>query len=112
MHVQINKEWGHYKDIFRDSKVVFKELVVHPNEEMSYQYHNKRTEFWFVYIGTATITIDGREFNLNEGKSITILPYTRHRIANRTSLPLIVFEMQCGECSEEDIVRLEDKYGR
>lgn len=106
------KPWGYYKDIFRTDNVVFKIIVVEPDEELSYQSHNKRAEFWFISEGTGLLTIEGIETEVNTGDNITIEKKLKHKIKNTGVDNLCIYEMQCGVCDENDIVRYEDKYGR
>lgn len=106
------KPWGYYKDIFRTDNVVFKIIVVEPDEELSYQSHNKRAEFWFISDGTGLLTIEGIETEVNTGDNITIEKKLKHKIKNTGIDNLCIYEMQCGVCDENDIVRYEDKYGR
>jgi len=106
------KPWGYYKDIFRTDNVVFKIIVVEPDEELSYQSHNKRAEFWFISEGTGLLTIEGIETEVNTGDNITIEKKLKHKIKNTGDNNLCIYEMQCGFCDENDIVRYEDKYGR
>ena len=106
------KPWGYYKDIFRTDNVVFKIIVVEPDEELSYQSHNKRAEFWFISDGTGLLTIEGIETEVNIGDNITIEKKLKHKIKNTGIDNLCIYEMQCGICDENDIVRYEDKYGR
>ncbi len=106
------KPWGYYKDIFRTDNVVFKIIVVEPDEELSYQSHNKRAEFWFISEGTGLLTIEGIETEVNTGNNITIEKKLKHKIKNTGIDNLCIYEMQCGICDENDIVRYEDKYGR
>ena len=49
--ISILKPWGGYTDIFRSDEVVFKKIVISPGEEISYQQHEKRSEFWYVAEG-------------------------------------------------------------
>lgn len=106
------KPWGYYKDIFRTDNVVFKIIVVEPDEELSYQSHNKRAEFWFISEGAGLLTIEGIETEVNTGNNITIEKKLKHKIKNTGIDNLCIYEMQCGVCDENDIVRYEDKYGR
>ena len=112
----IEKPWGYYVDIYRpeDKKVVFKQIVVDPGEQLSMQYHEGRTEFWYVTSGKGLITTDNPASSLyvKEGDYIVIKPLERHMVENIGEEPLEIFEMQTGTCEEHDIVRLSDKYGR
>ena len=115
---RIEKPWGFYIDYFRDDSVVFKKIIVLPNERLSYQYHDKRNEFWYVTQGTGMLTVDGAFMRIDTGEHVFIEKGSKHNVECVASpvtgniVPLIMYEMQFGECHEHDIVRLEDKYGR
>ena len=77
------------------------------------QYHNHRSEHWVITRGKATIDLEGKQFILEEKKSIFIEPRQKHRISNLTSSMLEIVEVQIGSnLDEKDIVRLDDIYGR
>ncbi len=62
---------------------------------------------------TVTLTIDGKDVNLSKGESIDIAEEQAHRMANNDDEDLTFIEIQQGEYfGEDDIVRLEDDYGR
>ena len=108
----VNKPWGYYVDYFRSDSVVFKKIAVFPNEKLSYQYHNNRDEFWYIESGSGLLTVDGDETFMRPGSSILIKRGENHMVECVSDEVLIVYEMQTGKTSEDDIVRLEDKYGR
>jgi mannose-6-phosphate isomerase len=108
----IAKPWGYYEDFFRSNKVVFKKIVVNPNSELSLQKHEQRGEFWYVAEGRGFIVYNDLIKHIDVGYSIEIPVGAVHCIANNTNEPLVIFEMQYGVCSEDDIIRLDDKYGR
>ena len=113
---RVDKPWGFYEDYFRNKDVVFKKIVVLPNEKLSYQFHLKRGEFWYIYNGEGILThsdIAGRyERHVKSGNYVIIDIEEKHMIECNSDEPLVIYEMQFGECSEDDIIRLEDKYGR
>lgn len=120
--ITVNKPWGEYQDIYRTENVVFKKIIIRPNEAISYQLHQKRTEFWYVHKGEGTIKISEpiepkqtknyKIQSIEKFSFVLVLPEMAHQIENTGQEDLIIYEMQCGECNEEDIIRLEDKYGR
>jgi mannose-6-phosphate isomerase-like protein (cupin superfamily) len=109
---KVDKPWGCYIDYFRSSQVVFKKLVVLPKQRLSYQYHNNRSEFWYVEAGQGVLTLNDDKITLEEGSFVLIKREEKHMIECVSDEALVIYEMQCGECDEDDIVRLEDKYGR
>lgn len=109
----VNKPWGYYSDIERRKDLVFKKIVVFPGHKLSLQYHNKRSEIWYIESGFAKVTIDDDILKMTDGSSINIPIKASHRVENLSKdFNLIIFEVQLGECDENDIVRIEDDYGR
>jgi len=108
------RPWGHYTvidDAAPDHKV--KRLVVHPGKRLSYQLHHKRAEHWFIVSGTATVTLDGTVTTLGPGQAIDIPLEAAHRIGNDGEVDVVLVEVQHGSYfGEDDIVRLEDDFGR
>ncbi len=108
------RPWGNYTvldDDAPDHKV--KRMVVHPGSRLSYQRHAKRAEHWFIVSGTATVTLDDVVHTVHAGESIDIPLESAHRIANEGDTDVVFIEVQRGTYfGEDDIVRLEDDYGR
>jgi mannose-6-phosphate isomerase len=108
------RPWGNFTvldDGEPDHKV--KRLVVHPGKRLSYQRHSKRAEHWFIVAGTAQVTIDGVVRELHPGDSIDIPLEGAHRVANAGDADVVLIEVQHGSYfGEDDIVRLEDDFGR
>lgn len=111
-YVVVEKPWGTYTDIYRTPTTVFKEITLKPGGAISYQFHEKREEFWYITSGQGIMKINEQEVNANVGDTFYMNKMDRHMIENTGDLMLRIMEMQCGECREDDIVRLEDKYGR
>ena len=112
MSKKIEKPWGYYVDIYRNDSVVFKEIVVYEGQSLSYQSHEKRDEFWFIKKGVGFFTLCGIDIQVSTGDSFPIYKTNKHTIRNIGGENLEIYEMQCGECDEDDIVRYSDKYGR
>lgn len=89
-----------------------KTLVVNPKEALSLQRHRGRTEQWVVVKGTAFVSLDNKSRVLDVGDSIYIPKDTDHRLINLGDEVLEVVEVAIGDCDEDDIERLEDRYGR
>jgi mannose-6-phosphate isomerase len=108
------RPWGNYtvlSDDASDHKV--KRIVVHPGRRLSYQRHAKRAEHWFMVAGTAQVTLDGTVTELTQGQAIDIPMGAAHRIANEGADDVVFVEVQHGTYfGEDDIVRLEDDFGR
>lgn len=90
-----------------------KEISVKPGARLSYQTHEKRAEHWFITQGPALVTIDGVTETMQTGESIDIGVGVAHRMAATQSAGVIFIEVQTGTYfGEDDIVRLEDDFGR
>jgi len=107
------RPWGNYHIIARNTGYQIKEIKVSQGSKLSLQKHNNRSEFWQIVKGKSKITIEGDEYYLSEGEHIYIPKDTIHRIENIGKEELIFIEIQLGESlKEEDIIRIEDDYGR
>ena len=111
-NVLVSKPWGQYIDIYRSDTVVFKKIDISPGEEISYQYHHDRDEFWYISSGHGVLIIDDDQREVLAGDCVIIRKEVKHQIKNTGNLALTFFEMQCGHCEEDDIVRISDKYER
>ena len=119
--VEVLKPWGKYQDLFRLGGCVFKIIEVAPDQRLSLQRHEKRGEVWIVLSGRgwAEIYTESvlkglmleRKYLLLPGAKVEIKPNEVHRLS-AGSEGIVVAELQYGECFEDDIVRLEDDYGR
>ena len=113
LHRQVFRPWGSYDSIDGDEGFQVKRLIVNPGAVLSLQKHAQRAEHWTVVRGTARITLDDKQFDLKVNESTYIPIGAVHRIANHGTEPVHVIEVQCGDyLGEDDIVRLEDNYGR
>ena len=109
------RPWGSYT-VLEDAEpegFKVKRLTVQPGHRLSYQRHSQRAEHWFVVAGTATVTLDDVVHEVPAGSAIDIAVGTAHRVENRSDEPLLFVEVQQGGyLGEDDIVRLDDDYGR
>ena len=107
------RPWGNYHIIAKNKGYQIKEIKVFEKSKLSLQKHNNRSEFWQIVKGESKITIENKEYYLKEKEYIYIPNNTIHRIENIGKEDLIFIEIQLGEnLKEEDIIRLEDDYGR
>ncbi len=113
LHRQVFRPWGSYDSIDSDDGFQVKRLIVNPGAVLSLQKHARRAEHWTVVRGKARITLDDKEFDLTVNESTYVPIGAVHRIANPFEEPVHSIEVQCGDyLGEDDIVRLEDNYGR
>ena len=107
------KPWGGFLPIDEGENYNVKRIEVNPGHRLSYQQHSKRSEHWIVVSGSAKVTLDGEEIKLSPGESVEIPIGACHRVENCGEEKLIFIEIQRGTYfGEDDIVRLEDDYGR
>ena len=107
------RPWGSYKNLQRGSNFLVKEVVVNPGAKLSLQYHQFRAEHWVVVEGKAKVNNGKEEFILLENESTYIPIKTVHRLENMGESMLRLIEVQSGTyIGEDDIVRLEDDFGR
>jgi mannose-6-phosphate isomerase-like protein (cupin superfamily) len=109
----VTRPWGTYQNILEEEYTKVKKITINPGESPSYQYHFKRSEAWIIVKGTADIKIDDNIMSHGPGDVIKIPKEAKHAITNTGDNELVFIEVQLGEYfGEDDIVRLEDKYGR
>lgn len=107
------RPWGSYEVLEEAPTFKVKRIEVLPGKRLSYQKHAQRAEHWFVVAGTAKVTLDGSELTVRTGEAIDISIGTAHRVENPGEENLIFIEVQRGNyLGEDDIVRLEDDFGR
>lgn len=112
-HRKVYRPWGSYDSIGVGERFQVKRIVVKPGAALSLQKHAHRAEHWIVVSGVAEVTCDGRVFDLHENESTYIPLGSVHRLRNRGGEPVELIEVQSGGyLGEDDIVRLEDVYGR
>ncbi len=110
---RVYRPWGWFQTIDDGYRFRVKHIQVNPGAKLSLQKHWHRSEHWVVVTGTALVTCGDKTFSLRENESTFIPAGTVHRLENPGKLPLRMIEVQSGEyVGEDDIVRVEDDYGR
>jgi mannose-1-phosphate guanylyltransferase len=113
MHRTVTRPWGSFTVLEDGPGFKTKRLEVKPGAALSLQLHQRRSEHWVVVGGEARVTNGDRIYALRANESTFIPAQTRHRLENPGTELLVVIEVQCGDyLGEDDIVRLEDQYGR
>lgn len=112
-----HRRWGHYVVTMVGSlpggeQFCTKQITLNPYSLLSLQSHELRHETWTVISGHLTVIIDNERMTLEEGESIEIPQRAIHTMANLSDKPCVVHEVQKGQCSENDITRYSDAYGR
>ncbi|MGI5939434.1 MAG: mannose-1-phosphate guanylyltransferase/mannose-6-phosphate isomerase [Thermoleophilia bacterium] len=112
-HRRVHRPWGRFDSIDSGERFQVKRIVVAPGASLSLQLHRHRAEHWVVVHGVAEVTRGDEVFRLGEDQSTYVPAGTPHRLANPGREPLEIIEVQVGDyLGEDDIVRLEDDYGR
>jgi len=111
------RPWGWYESVSSVSSQIegikLKRIGVLPGQQISLQKHQHRREHWVVLQGVARVTLEDEIFDLKPGQHCDIAIGQVHRLTNLTSAMVEILEVQMGEyLSEDDIIRLQDDYGR
>jgi len=112
-HRKVARPWGWYDSVDMGERFQVKRIGVKPGASLSLQKHHHRAEHWIVVAGTAEVTRGAETFLLSENQSTYIPIGEVHRLKNPGKVYLEMIEVQSGSyLGEDDIVRLEDTYGR
>jgi len=107
------RPWGSYEVLLDSPDHKVKQLVVSPGRRLSYQKHARRSEHWFIVSGRGVVTLNDAPVEVGPGSTVDVALGTSHRIENTGTDDLVFVEVQHGEYfGEDDIVRLEDDFGR
>jgi len=107
------RPWGNYTVLDEADGFKVKRIEVLPGKRLSYQKHAQRAEHWFIVAGKAKVTLDDEEIIVNAGEAIDIAIGAAHRVENPSDETLVFIEVQRGGyLGEDDIVRLQDDFGR
>ena len=108
-----NRPWGSFTILDEGDGFKVKRISVKPGEKLSLQYHHHRSEHWTVVQGEATVTIGDSTKPVKINESVYIPLKKKHALANEGGELMQLIEVQLGDyLGEDDIVRLEDRYGR
>ncbi len=112
-HAGEDRPWGRFDSLDRGQNHQVKRIRVDPGGQLSLQYHHHRAEHWIVIAGKAQVTIGERVMTLGPCEQAFIPQGEVHRLENPGNEPVELIEVQYGDYfGEDDIVRLEDVYGR
>jgi mannose-6-phosphate isomerase-like protein (cupin superfamily) len=107
------RPWGWFETVSEVPGNKIKRIHVLPGQQISLQKHRQRHEHWVVMLGSAHVTVGAQVLTLGVGGHIDIAMDEVHRLANLTTEPVEIVEVQFGDyLGEDDIVRLSDDYGR
>ncbi|MEN6623663.1 MAG: mannose-1-phosphate guanylyltransferase/mannose-6-phosphate isomerase, partial [Smithella sp.] len=112
-HRKVYKPWGWYESLDRGEQFQVKHILINPGAKLSLQIHEHRAEHWIIVRGSAEITCGEEVLLLTENQTVFIPRGAKHRIENKGDAPLEIIEVQYGSyLGEDDIIRLDDIYGR
>jgi mannose-6-phosphate isomerase len=107
------RPWGSWEILDEAAGYKVKRIIVLPHSRLSYQTHQHRSEHWVIVSGKASCVVEGEFSYAGPGDCIDVAQGAAHRIMNEQDEMLVIIEIQRGEYTgEDDIVRLEDDYGR
>jgi|SRR3989344_7905028 len=106
----VKKPWGNFKQFILNGKCTVKTIEVNPGQELSLQKHRKRREMWY-FLTNGIVQLGKKRKQIAKGKIVEIGKGVAHRLAAGKN-KVQVLEISFGNFDENDIVRLEDRYGR
>jgi len=106
---RIDKPWGFEEIVESNDKYTVKRIFMKSKCQCSYQYHIKKLETILVLSGELAIRVEGKNKIFTPGEFITIQPLVKHRMA---ALKENTFYIECSTSELDDVVRIEDEYGR
>jgi mannose-6-phosphate isomerase len=107
------RPWGTFTVLDEGEGYKVKRIEVLPGKRLSYQKHAQRAEHWFVTAGSAKVTLNDNEITVLAGEAVDIEIGAAHRVENAGAELLVFIEVQRGVyLGEDDIVRLQDDFGR
>lgn len=107
------RPWGGWETLDEHGPYKVKRIRVAEGQSLSLQYHHHRSEHWVVVRGEALVRVGTSEQRTCAGEYRYIPRGEQHRLTNVGDGELVLIEVQCGVyLGEDDIVRLEDRYGR
>ncbi|MDE1856665.1 MAG: phosphomannose isomerase type II C-terminal cupin domain [Candidatus Micrarchaeota archaeon] len=104
------RPWGMFEQFNQNSECTVKLIHVKASKRLSLQYHNHREEYWRIISGRVRVTIGDMTTEAGPGESFHVPLKTRHRLEGVTDATLL--EIAKGRFDEDDIVRIEDDFGR
>lgn len=106
------RNWGSFDILVDEQGYKVKKITVRPNQRLSLQLHTGRDEYWTIVKGVGWMHVAGKEYDVEVGDVVQIPKYQTHRIENNLTEDLVFIEVQLGDCREDDIIRIQDDYGR
>lgn len=110
--VETIRPWGSFQVLAQGERWKLKRLEILPGKRTSLQTHQNRDEYWTLLEGEAIITLRDWVGAAKAGEHFMVPRRAPHRIQAIGQIPVVLAEVQVGDCQEDDIVRLHDDHGR
>jgi mannose-1-phosphate guanylyltransferase/mannose-6-phosphate isomerase len=110
--IEVEKPWGEFEQYTLNTRSTVKVITVQSGGTLSLQFHHRRDELWVVLDAGAQIEVGNTLLRPQRGDKIFIPRETVHRLSTIGNGPVRILEISFGEFDEDDIIRLEDAYGR
>ncbi|OGI58413.1 hypothetical protein A3F19_01550 [Candidatus Nomurabacteria bacterium RIFCSPHIGHO2_12_FULL_37_29] len=108
----VERPWGRFEQFTQNEVTTVKLHFIEPNKSLSLQYHNHRDELWHIVSGYPILTIGENKINAKPGDEFMIAKLEKHRIEAKDDVVQLLEISYDNNFDEEDIIRIEDKYGR
>ena len=112
MNYKEERPWGSFENLLDEDGYKVKKIIVNPNQRLSLQLHQMRSEFWHILSGGGFMQVGGEQYEIAAGDTVQIPVLQVHRVICGQDDPLVILELQTGVCDEDDIIRIEDDYDR
>jgi mannose-6-phosphate isomerase len=110
--VRVEKPWGYFEQFTHNALSTVKIITVDPGGTLSLQYHHRRDELWVIMDSGAQVELGDRVIRPGTGEKVFIPRRMPHRLSAIGNTAVRILEVSFGEFDEDDIVRVEDIYGR
>jgi mannose-1-phosphate guanylyltransferase/mannose-6-phosphate isomerase len=111
-YIKVEKPWGHFEQYTHNLPCTVKIITVSPGGTLSRQFHYHRDELWVILDPGARVELGKEVIDPPAGERLFIPSETVHRLSAVGDRAVRILEISFGEFDEEDIIRLEDAYGR
>lgn len=105
------RPWGSFRQYTANEASTVKIIEVEPHAALSLQRHRERDEFWVVLDDGLFVEIDGTSVRASAGDEFFVPRGAAHRVCGGPT-PARFLEICFGHFDEDDIERLDDRYGR
>ncbi len=104
------RPWGKFTQYTHNVSTTVKIIEVNPNQKLSLQFHHHRDELWIPLDEGLTAEVNGQAISMVVGVPVWVPRETKHRVYSDRNARFL--EIAFGYFDENDIVRIDDQYGR